>query len=148
MWSQQTVALDDNSNLCIYIWKRTSISLHSPDANTLPFSSKFGLIAWKCCLLSSQYTVPCIHYYLRCFLWFTRSSNLFIQMPIYVITHPIYMSCQPLSQYSPTEDLNKCHYDLIKYSQRIDWRAAPEILSTTFFTTHSVQYMVAVDKKS
>ena len=61
----------------------------------------------------------------------------------------MYMSCEPLSQYSPTEaDLDNCHYDSIKYSQRIDWRAAPEILSTIFFTTHSAQYMVAVDKKS
>ena len=58
------------------------------------------------------------------------------------------MSWESLSQYSPTEDLNKCHYDLIKYSQRIDWRAVPEILSTIFFTTHSVQHMVAADKES
>ena len=58
----------------------------------------------------------------------------------------MYMSCEPLSQYSLAEDLNNCHYDSIKYSQRIDWRAAPEILSRIFFTTHSVQYMVAVEK--
>ena len=60
----------------------------------------------------------------------------------------MYMFCEPLSQYSPTDELNNCHSDSIKYSQRIDWRAAPEILSTIYFTTHSVQYMVAVDKKS
>ena len=29
------------------------------------------------------------------------------------------MSCEPLSQYSSTEDLNNCQYDSIKYSQRI-----------------------------
>ena len=53
----------------------------------------------------------------------------------------MYMSCEPLSQYSPTEaDLDNCHYDSIKYSQRIDWRAAPEILSTTFLL--HIQYNI------
>ena len=84
-----------------------------------------------------------------CAVSYDSPEQFFIHMPIYVITHPMYMSCEPLSQYSLTEaDLDNCHYDSIKYSQRIDWRAAPEILSTIFFTTHSVQYMVAVDKKS
>ena len=118
-----------------YVWTSANGSYLS---DCLTWLTAFACTAIYCTLHTLLFALfPMIH-----------PSNLFIHMPIYVLTHPMYMSREPLSQYSPTEDLNNCHYDSIKYSQRIDWRAAPEILSRIFFTTHSVQYMVAVDKKS